>query len=131
MGNTAYILTKEDVPQYIQEIVKRLHIVMIDYIDDKEQNWWGYTFKLKAKWKLSYEHQLEADCEKLLKWCKRWNAHAELIKYMWWNKEVPCQGYEYTKTHYRKAMRKGFHNHALLVISDPVAHRFEKDNFYR
>ena len=84
MGNTAYILTKEDVPQYIQEIVKRLHIVMIDHIDDKGQNWWGYTFKLKAKWKLSYEHQLEADCEKLLKWCKRWNAHAELIKYMWW-----------------------------------------------
>lgn len=131
MKKSACILTKEDVPQYIKEIVKRLHIATIDYVDNKGQGWWGYTFKLKAKWKLGYEHQLEADCEKLLKWCKRWNAHAELIKYMWWQNEVPCQEWEYGKTHYGKALRKGFKNHALLVISDPVAQRFEKDNFYR
>ena len=94
----------------------------------------GYTFRLDAKWKCGYEPQLKNDCEKLLKWCESWQAHAKLINYMWWYNEVkPSNEYDFkcTRDHQRKALREGWRNHAYLVISDPVANRFEKDGFYK
>lgn len=102
--------------------------------EDENGNWWGYTFRLDAKWKCGYESQLKNDCEKLIKWCQGWYANAKVIRYMWWYKEVATTtkyGLEGTLDHKRKALRDGWRNHVYLVISDPVAHRFEKDNFYR
>lgn len=87
MGRKASLLTKKDVPQYVKEIVKRLHPVKIEYIDE-DGIWWGYTFRLDAKWKCGYESQLEKDCQQLMKWCESWYAHVKLIRYMWWDKEV-------------------------------------------
>lgn len=133
MGKKACLLTKNDVPQYIKEIVKRLHPVLMEY-EDENGNWWGYVFRLNAKWKCGYETQLENDCEKLLKWCKSWYAHAKLINYKWWYNEVNTSiEHEFKGTHWhkKKALREGWRNHAFLVISDPVAGRFEKDGFYR
>ena len=133
MSRRACLLTRDDVPQYIREIVKRLHPVLMEY-EDEEGNWWGYTFRLDAKWKCGYESQLMNDCVKLLKWCESWYAHAKLIRYMWWDEQVPTtHDYEWkgTRSHKRKALREGWRNHAYLVISDTVAHRFEKDGFYR
>lgn len=130
MSRKAYILTKEDVPQYIRAIVQRLQPVLMEY-SDEDGDWWGYTFRLNAKWKCGYESQLVNDCEKLLKWCNSWYAHAKLIKYMWWYDEVNTTQIKGSYHHQRKALNKGWKNHAYLVISDPVAYRFEKDNFYR
>ena len=133
MGKKACLLTTNDVPQYIREIAQRLHPVLMDF-EDEDGNWFAYTFRLDAKWKCGYESQLENDCQKLLKWCESWYAHAKLIKYMWWYNEVSTSGaYEVKGTyqHRRKALRTGWRNHAYLVISDPVANRFEKDGFYR
>lgn len=133
MSKKSCILTKEDVPAYIREIVKRLYPILIEY-SDEEGNWWGYTFRLNAKWKCGYESQLEKDCERLVNWCRSWHSYAKLIEYKWWQKEVSmshkygCLG---DKSHRRNALREGFRNHAYLVISDSVAFRFEKDNFYR
>lgn len=133
MSKKACLLTQKDVPQYIKEIANRLHPVFMEF-EDENGNWWGYTFRLDAKWKCGYESQLENDCEKLIKWCQGWYAHARVIRYMWWYKEVATTtkyGLEGTMDHKRKALRNGWRNHVYIVISDPVAHRFEKDGFYR
>lgn len=133
MGRKACLLTREDVPKYVKDIVKRLHPVLMEY-EDEEGNWWGYTFRLDAKWKCGYESQLENDCEKLIKWCESWYAHTKLIKYMWWSDQVSTSNeYQWkgSYAHRRKAWREGVRNHAYLVISDPVANRFEKDGFYK
>lgn len=133
MSRKACLLTQNDVPQYIKEIVQRLHPVLMEF-EDEDGNWWGYTFRLDAKWKCGYESQLQNDCEKLLKWCESWYAHAKVIRYGWWHNEVKTSGDYYpkgTKGHKRKALREGFRNHVYLVISDPVANRFEKDGFYK
>lgn len=133
MSRKACLLTQNDVPQYIKEIVQRLCPVLIQF-EDEDGNWWGYTFRLDAKWKCGYESQLQNDCKKLLKWCESWYAHAKLIKYMWWYNEVSTsRKHELNGTyqHQQKALREKWRNHAYLVISDPVANRFEKDNFYR
>lgn len=133
MSRKACLLTRDDVPQYIRKIVQRLYPVPIDF-EDKEGNWWGYTFRLDAKWKCGYESQLENDCKKLLAWCEHWYAHAKLIQYMWWYNEVSISREDKIKGthwHQRKALREGWRNHAYLVISDPVAYRFEKDGFYK
>lgn len=133
MSRKACLLTQNDVPQYIKEIVQRLRPVLIQF-EDEDGNWWGYTFRLDAKWKCGYESQLQNDCKKLLKWCESWYAHAKLIKYMWWYNEVSTsRKHELNGTYQpqQKALREKWRNHAYLVISDPVANRFEKDNFYR
>lgn len=133
MSRKAHLLTREDVPQYIEEIVKRLHPVLMEYTDENG-NWWGYTFRLDAKWKCGYESQLSNDVGKLIKWCESWYAYAKVIKYAWWYNEVrTTKEWEFKGTHWhkRKALREGFRNHVYIVISDPVAHRFEKDGYYR
>lgn len=133
MSRKACLLTQNDVPQYIKDIVKRLHPVLMEF-EDEEGNWWGYTFRLDAKWKCGYESQLENDCKKLIKWCESWYAHAKIIKYMWWYNEVSItyqHEFKGSATHQRKALREGWRNHVYLVISDPVATRFEKDGFYK
>lgn len=62
-----------------------------------------------------------------------WYAYAKPIKYMWWYNEVSTSNehdFKGTHWHQRKALREGWRNHVYLVISDPVASRFEKDGFY-
>lgn len=127
MSRAACLLTRDDVPQYIREIARGLRPVLME-CEDEDGNWWGYTFRLDARWKCGYESQLESDCEKLLKWCETWHAHAKLINYMWWYNEVSVSNgrdFKGTSWHRRKALREGWRNHTYLVISDPVANRFE------
>lgn len=64
MSRKACLLTQNDVPQYIKEIVQRLRPVLIQF-EDEDGNWWGYTFRLDAKWKCGYESQLQNDCKKI------------------------------------------------------------------
>ena len=133
MSKQSGLLTSSDVPEYIKEIAKRLHPVLIEY-KDEDGDWWGYTFRLDAKWKCGYESQLKSDCEKLIKWCENWYAHSKLIRFAWWYTDVAppyAHGLLGTKEHRRKALNEGWRNHAFLLISDPVAHQFEKDGFYR
>ncbi len=131
MSRKASLLTTEDVPQYIKNIVSRLSPVFVDY-EDEEGNWWGYTYKLTAKWKTGYETQLVNDAEKLVKWAKRWHSHAKIVRYERWEDNVPCTAHHKGDMwHRRKAQRSGYHNSAILVISDPVSNRFERDGFYR
>lgn len=126
------ILTEQAVPKYIRRIVQRLHPVLMEYTDE-EGNWWGYTFRLDAKWRCGYEGQLEADAKKLVEWSKRWYAHAKLIRCAYWSTDVPIEpeSDRGCARHRRKALQDGWRNHAFLVITDPVANRFEKDGFYR
>lgn len=133
MSRRACLLETSDVPEYIKEIAKRLHPVLMEFVDE-EGSWWGYTFRLDAKWKCGYESQLKNDCEKLVKWAKNWYAYARVIEYKFWEATVEpsndCTP-RGTYSHQRKALREGFRNHAFLVISDPVARRFELDHFFR
>ena len=52
MSRKAYILTKEDVPQYIRAIVQRLQPVLMEY-SDEDGDWWGYTFRLNTEEEVS------------------------------------------------------------------------------
>lgn len=126
-------LATDKVPKYIKEIAQRLTPKLMDYKDEENYSWWGYTFELKAKWKCGYESQLEKDTEALLKWCKHRGAYAKLIKYAMWYNSVPVNDKldRGSKYHLRKALKQGWHNKAYIVISDPIAQRFEKDNFYK
>lgn len=133
MKPKATILTTEKVPAYIREIVKRLAPCLMDFHDD-DGDWWGYTFRLNAKWKCGYENQLKTDCEKLIAWCSAHDAHSALIRYSWWYNDAPLPNSNTirgSKEHRQRAWKSGFRNHAYLVISDPVAYRFEKDGFYK
>ena len=51
-------------------------------------------------------------------------------KYNWWNEKYHDE-YLTWKGRKRKALREGFRNNVIIVISDPVANRFEKDGFYK
>lgn len=123
------LLTTADVPAYIREIVKRLRPVT----DFQENDIPGYTFKLYGRYKLGYENQLKTDCEKLLAWCRRYYADAYVLSvHAWWKDVEPCGGdYRGTHSHKMKAYREGFQNHIKVVITDPVARRFEEDNYYK
>ena len=125
MSKRACLLTRQDVPKYIQNIVSRLQPVLVDF-KDEDGDWWGYTFKLNAKWKCGYESQFLDDCTKLIRWCEGWYAHAKLIEYKLWYDE-----FGYMRAGIQRALKSGWRNHAYIVISDPVANRFEKDGFYR
>lgn len=122
------MLTQADVPKYIREIVANL------YPTTREQAEAGYTFQLFGKHKVGYEDQLASDCEKLLTWCQRYYADAYIVSEHFWMTDVPtpsgnlCAG---DKWHKRKAYREGFRNYITVVITDPVAYRFEKDGYYR
>lgn len=124
------LLTTQDVPKYIREIVARLHLTT-DYAEDDLP---GYTFKLYGKWKVGYAGQLKSDCEKLIAWCKGWYADAYIASEHFWWTDVPYNpngGFSGDKWHRRKAFETGYRNYIKVIITDPVAHRFEKDGYYR
>ena len=121
------ILTTADVPKYIKEIVARLKLTT----DYTENDLPGYTFKLYGKWKVGYENQLRTDCEKLLSWCKRYYADAYVVSEHFWYDEVLAGPYAVPKQKMKKAYRTGYRNYIKIVVTDPVAYRFEKDNYYR
>ena len=130
MSRKAALLTTNDVPKYIREIASRLRLTT-DYEDG---DYPGYTFKLYGRWKIGYENQLKTECEKLIAWSKSWYADAYVVKEHFWYDDVPLpteHDYGGSKWHKRKAYRQGFRNYIKLVITDPVAWRFERDNYYR
>lgn len=129
MSRKAALLTTSDVPKYIREIVSRLRLTT-DYTEGDNP---GYTFKLYGKHKIGYEDQLSSDCEKLIKWCQSWYADAHIVsEHFWWDlvEKMPG-GFFADKAHRQKAYRAGVRNYIKVVITDPVAHRFEKDGFYK
>lgn len=123
------LLKTEDVPAYIRKIVPNLRITT----EYQEGDIPGYTFRLYGKYKIGYEEQLVRDCEKLIAWCQRYYAEARIIsKHFWWNEVPPVPGdYVATQSHRKKSYREGFRNYIKVLISDPVANRFEKDKYYR
>lgn len=123
------MLTTADVPKYIREIVTRLHLTD-DYAENDVA---GYTFKLYGKWKVGFESQLQSDCDKLIAWCKRYYADAYVISEHFWDTDVPAAlyGIRGDRAHRRKAYEMGYRNYIKVIITDPVAHRFEQDGYYR
>ena len=123
------LLKTEDVPAYVREMVPYLRLTT----NYKDGDIPGYTFELYGKYKIGYEDQLLVNCKKLIAWCRRYYAEAYIVsKHFWWSEVVPsCSDDFYTREHRRKAYRDGFRNHIKIVITDPVAHRFEKDGYYR
>lgn len=122
------MLTTADVPKYIKEIVPRLRLTA-DYAEGDIP---GYTFKLYGKHKIGYEDQLQSNCEKLLAWCKRWYADAYIASEHFWYTDVPAPTrFPGDQSHRRRAYEMGYRNYIKVVITDPVAHRFEKDGYYR
>jgi len=122
------ILTTSDVPKYIKEIVPRLN----QTTDYAENDLPGYTFKLYGRHKIGYEDQLTSDCEKLLAWCKRYYADAYIASEHFWRTDVPAPNrFGLDHAHKRRAYETGYRNYIKVVITDPVAHRFEKDGYYR
>lgn len=134
MSRKATILTTEDVPKYIKEIVARLYpISSTEPVWNDARTMPGYTFKLYGRRKLGAEIGSRQDAEKLVKWAKSWYAHAEIIDECLWYDRVETGAYSYSgsKAHKAKAYREGFRNRWYIIITDPVCHRFEKDEFYR
>ena len=122
------MLTTADVPKYIKEIVPRLHLTT----NYSEKDIPGYTFNLYGKYKVGYEDMLANDCEKLLAWCKRWYADAYLVStHFWWTDVPALNDICGDRSHRRRAYKMGYRNYVKIVITDPVAHRFEKDSYYR
>lgn len=123
-------ITTNDVPQYIRDIVKNLRPSVFE---PEEATLPGYTFRLYGNHRVGYESQLSTNCEKLLDWCRRYYADAYVVQRHFWIDDVEKPGGAYTgdKSHQRKAYRDGFRNYITVVITDPVAYRFEKDGFYR
>ena len=123
------LLTRKDVPKYVQEIVTRLCLTT----DYTEQDLPGYTFKLYGKWRVGYENQLRGDCQKLIDWCRSYFADAYIVSEHFWMTDVPHEsnGFAGDKHHKQKAYRQGYRNYIKIVITDPVANRFEKDKYYR
>lgn len=122
------LLTSADVPKYIREIVARLHLTT----NYAENDLPGYTFKLYGKWKLGYESQLTSDCEKLVAWCKRHYAEAYVAsEHFWWADVSAPNGFAGGRSHRRRAYETGYRNYIKVIITDPVANRFEKDGYYR
>ena len=125
------LITTDDVPEYIRDIVKNLR----PSVSEPEENALpGYTFRLYGNHKVGYESQLSTNCEKLLDWCRRYYAEAYVVQEHFWFNDVVKPGSSFDggdKCHQRKAYREGFRNYIAVVITDPVAYRFEKDNFYR
>lgn len=124
------LITTNDVPQYIRDIVKNLRPSVSE---PEETALSGYTFRLYGSHKVGYESQLSTNCEKLLDWCRRYYADAYVVQRHFWFDDVAKPGGAYTgdKYHQRKAYREGFRNYIVVVITDPVAYRFEKDGYYR
>ena len=122
------MLTTADVPKYVKEIVPRLKLTT----DYAENDLPGYTFKLYGKHKIGYEEQLMSDCEKLLNWCKRYYADACVASKHFWYTDVPApHDFSGTRSHQRRAYELGYRNYIKVIITDPVAYRFEKDGYYR
>ena len=123
------LLKTEDVPAYIREIVCRLRLTR----DYQEGDIPGYTFILYGNHKIGYHNQLISDCDKLVAWCKRYYADAYIVsKHFWWTEVAHSRHDDRgTKWHKQKAYREGFRNYIKVVITDPVAHRFEKDGYYK
>lgn len=113
------ILTSDDVPKYIREIASRL-------VPDKscKGGIWGCNFRLYAKWPRGYVNQFQDDVQKLLAWCRRHYATAELVEWRLWYHRHPDWDF-------RNAERAKARNYAIITITDPVALRFEKDGFYK
>lgn len=124
------LITTNDVPQYIRDIVKNLRPSVSE---PEETALPGYTFRLYGSHKVGYESQLSTNCEKLLDWCRRYYADAYVVQRHFWFDDVAKPGGAYTgdKYHQRKAYRERFRNYIAVVITDPVAYRFEKDGYYR
>lgn len=125
------LITTNDVPQYIRTIVKNLRISVSE---PEESAIPGYTFRLYGNHKVGYESQLAANCEKLLDWCHRYYADAYVVQRHFWFDDVVKPSGVFAggdKYHQRKAYREGFRNYISVVITDPVAYRFEKDGYYR
>lgn len=124
------LLTSKDVPQYIRAIVKNLRPAVSE--PDKTALA-GYTFRLYGNYLVGYENQLLANCEKLLDWCRKRYADAYVVQTHFWIDDVarPVGAFYGDKQHRAKAYRDGYRNYITVVITDPVAYRFEKDGFYR
>ena len=125
------LITTNDVPQYIRDIVKNLRLSVSE---PEESAIPGYTFRLYGNHKVGYESQLSTNCEKLLAWCRRYYADAYVVQQHFWFDDVAKPGSSFAggdKCHQRKAYREGFRNYISVVITDPVAYRFEKDGYYR
>lgn len=131
MSRKAVLLTTADVPEYIRQIAKRLRPVSPEQYTEECVP--GYTFDLYGQHKVGYESQLHAECEKLLKWANSWYADAHIVEERFWYQKVSLGEFEPFggKTHQRRAYRQHYRNHIRIVITDPVAMRFENDGFYR
>ena len=122
------MLTTADVPKYIKEIVTRLKPTT----DYEENDLPGYTFKLYGKYKVGHENMLVNECAKLLNWCKRYCADAYVASNHFWYADVPApHAFRGDLAHQRRAYELGYRNYIKVIITDPVAHRFEKDGYYR
>ena len=121
------LLTTAEVPKYIREIASRLRLTT----DYTETDLPGYTFKLYGKYKVGYESQLKTDSEKLIAWCKRYYADAYIVSEHFWYKEVAVGPYALPKQQRKKAYQTGYRNYIKVIITDPVALRFENDGYYR
>ena len=104
-------ITTDDVPMYVRDILKRSLLIPEPY-----------RIKIYSRNKCGGEVGFQKEIERLIKWCKRWYAEAEIVEWGMWMKYYKCRS---------SAFRAHHHNYVILDITDPVMHRFEKDNFYK
>lgn len=109
-------ISLSDIPQYIKDILPRLH-----QSKTKEHVW-----ELYGKHKCGYESKLETEANKLVNFAKRFYADAEIVETHFWY-DVFRDSEVSWKTRRAKAYCQGFRNSVEIRITDPVALILEKE----
>lgn len=106
------IMTQNDIPKYIIELLPRLKKT----IAGQEKGIVGYTFALYGQRKIGGIKTLLKEADKLVNFSKRYNAESFIV-----------ENHIYYDTVYSKAeaYKQGFHNYVIIVITDLVAKQLE------
>lgn len=137
MKNAAMILDTASVPQYVKEIVPRLELLTGSgyehFISGGYSPYdcpYGFMFKLYGKNNVGGEIGFQKDAERLVKWARSWGTDAQIVQTVgWW--DHPRYRNRTGRAARQAAWKDRFRNYHIVLITDPVLYRFEKDNFYR
>lgn len=101
-------------PKYIQQIIDDRRLQLAPGWEHDEYCV-GYYFRLYRNTNGQYLHNLEREAAKIAAWAEREYAESKVVK------TVTFSTKEHRKPYYKR-------DYVLLLITDPVALKIEKDN---
>lgn len=101
------LITVDDVPKYVREILNRMYKTPIGVYEGEIV---GYTFTVYGRFKTVYDGRLKEDLERLTAWAQRYYAESSIIA-----------------TEYKKRIgKKGYVHFSIVTITDPVCRILQK-----